>query len=396
MFASHKQLFLRHFGQTSVNPLAFEIEKARGIYLFTPSGEKYIDLISGVCVSNLGHNHPKVIKAIKDQVDKHLHLMVYGELVQKPQIELVKLLTDNLPETLDSVFLVNSGSEAVEGAMKLAKRITGRHEIVAFRKSYHGSTHGALSILGDESFKDAFRPLVPSIRFLDFNRKDQLDQIGYNTACVVVEPVQAEAGVIMPVNDFLPELKKRCLETGTLLIFDEVQTGFGRTGSLFAFEQFKVLPDILVLAKALGGGMPLGAFISSSENMSQLKNNPPLGHITTFGGHPVSCVAAHAALQVLLEEKIIIDVNRKGNLFKKLIHHKAIREFRGMGLFFAVELKYSDHAKRLIEQAPRKGFLLDSFLFRSDSFRIAPPLNISDDEIRMVSSRLLELIEETQ
>jgi acetylornithine/succinyldiaminopimelate/putrescine aminotransferase len=393
---SHKQLFLRHFGQTSVNPLAFEIEKARGIYLFTPSGEKYIDLISGVCVNNLGHNHPKVIKAIKDQVDKHLHLMVYGELVQKPQIDLVKLLTDNLPETLNSVYLVNSGSEAVEGAMKLAKRITGRYEIVAFRKSYHGGTHGALSILGDESYKDAFRPLVPSIRFLDFNRKDQLDQISSETACVVVEPVQAEAGVIVPVNDFLPELRKRCLKTGALLVFDEVQTGFGRTGSLFAFEQFKVLPDILVLAKALGGGMPLGAFISSSENMSQLKTNPSLGHITTFGGHPVSCVAAHAALQVLLEEEIIADVNRKGELFKKLIRHKAIREFRGMGLFFAVELKTPDHAKRLIEQAPRKGFLLDSFLFRSDSFRIAPPLNISDDEIRMVSNRLLELIEETQ
>jgi acetylornithine/succinyldiaminopimelate/putrescine aminotransferase len=393
---SHKQLFLRHFGQTSVNPLAFEIEKARGIYLFTPSGEKYIDLISGVCVNNLGHNHPKVIKAIKDQVDKHLHLMVYGELVQKPQIDLVKLLTDNLPETLNSVYLVNSGSEAVEGAMKLAKRITGRYEIVAFRKSYHGGTHGALSILGDESYKDAFRPLVPSIRFLDFNRKDQLDQISSETACVVVEPVQAEAGVIVPVNDFLPELRKRCLKTGALLVFDEVQTGFGRTGSLFAFEQFKVLPDILVLAKALGGGMPLGAFISSSENMSQLKTNPSLGHITTFGGHPVSCAAAHAALQVLLEEEIISDVNRKGNLLKKLIRHEAIREFRGMGLFFAVELKNPDHAKRLIEQAPRKGFLLDSFLFRSDSFRIAPPLNISDDEIRMVSNRLLELIEETQ
>ena len=396
MLASHKQLFLRHFGQTSVNPLAFEIEKARGIYLFTPSGEKYIDLISGVCVNNLGHNHPKVIKAIKDQVDKYLHLMVYGELVQKPQIELVKLLTDNLPETLNSVYLVNSGSEAVEGAMKLAKRITGRYEIVAFRKSYHGGTHGALSILGDESYKDAFRPLVPSIRFLDFNRKDQLDQISSETACVVVEPVQAEAGVIVPVNDFLSELKKRCLITGTLLVFDEVQTGFGRTGSLFAFEQFKVLPDILVLAKALGGGMPLGAFISSSENMSQLKTNPSLGHITTFGGHPVSCVAAHAALQVLLEEEIIGDVNRKGNLFKKLTRHETIREFRGMGLFFAVELKNPDHAKRLIEQAPLKGFLLDSFLFRYDSFRIAPPLNITDDEIGMVSNRLLELIDETQ
>jgi len=393
---SHKQLFLRHFGQTSVNPLAFEIKKAQGIYLYTPSGERYIDLISGVCVSNLGHNHPKIIKAIKDQVDNHLHLMVYGELIQKPQIELVKLLTDNLPETLNSVYLVNSGSEAVEGAMKLAKRITGRHEIVAFGKSYHGSTHGALSILGDESYKDAFRPLVPSIRFLEFNRKDQLDQIGAETACVIVEPVQAEAGVIMPVNNFLHELKKRCLITGTILIFDEVQTGFGRTGSLFAFEQFKVLPDILVLAKALGGGMPLGAFISSSEKMAQLKANPSLGHITTFGGHPVSCAAAYAALQVLLEEKIITDVIRKGKLFKKLIRHKAIREFRGMGLLLAVDLKFPDHAKRLIEQAPLKGFILDSFLFRSDSFRIAPPLNISDEEIRMVSDRLLELIEETQ
>lgn len=392
---SHKQLFLKHFGQTSVNPIAIEIEKARGIYLFTPSGEKYIDLISGVCVSNLGHNHPKVIKAVKDQVDKHLHLMVYGELVQKSQIDLVKLLNDNLPSTLNSIYLVNSGSEAVEGAMKLAKRVTGRYEIVAFKKSYHGSTHGALSILGDESYKDAFRPLIPSIRFLEFNRNDQLDQIGSETACVIVEPVQAEAGVIMPVDGFLSELRKRCLQTGTLLIFDEVQTGLGRTGTLFAFEQFKVLPDILVLAKALGGGMPLGAFISSSENMSQLKSNPPLGHITTFGGHPVSCASAYAALKVLIEEKIITDVVRKGKLFKKLMHHQAIRELRGLGLFLAVELKDPDHAERLIENSTRKGFLIDSFLFRSDSFRIAPPLNISDEEIRMVSKRLLKLIEET-
>lgn len=392
---SHKQLFLKHFGQTSVNPIAIEIEKARGIYLFTPSGKKYIDLISGVCVSNLGHNHPKVIKAVKDQVDKHLHLMVYGELIQKSQIDLVKLLNDNLPSTLNSIYLVNSGSEAVEGAMKLAKRVTGRHEIVAFKKSYHGSTHGALSIMGDESYKDAFRPLIPSIRFLEFNRKDQLDQIGSETACVIVEPVQGEAGVIMPVNGFLSELRERCLQTGTLLVFDEVQTGLGRTGALFAFEQFKVLPDILVLAKALGGGMPLGAFISSSENMSQLKTNPPLGHITTFGGHPVSCASAYAALQVLIEEKIITDVVRKGKLFKKLMHHQAIRELRGLGLFLAVELKDPDHAERLIEHSPRKGFLIDSFLFRSDSFRIAPPLNISDEEIRMVSKRLLKLIEET-
>lgn len=392
---SHKQLFLKHFGQTSVNPIAIEIEKARGIYLFTPSGKKYIDLISGVCVSNLGHNHPKVIKAVKDQVDKHLHLMVYGELIQKSQIDLVKLLNDNLPSTLNSIYLVNSGSEAVEGAMKLAKRVTGRHEIVAFKKSYHGSTHGALSIMGDESYKDAFRPLIPSIRFLEFNRKDQLDQIGSETACVIVEPVQGEAGVIMPVNGFLSELRERCLQTGTLLVFDEVQTGLGRTGALFAFEQFKVLPDILVLAKALGGGMPLGAFISSSENMSQLKTNPPLGHITTFGGHPVSCASAYAALQVLIEEKILTDVVRKGKLFKKLMHHQAIRELRGLGLFLAVELKDPDHAERLIEHSPRKGFLIDSFLFRSDSFRIAPPLNISDEEIRMVSKRLLKLIEET-
>lgn len=392
---SHKQLFLKHFGQTSVNPIAIEIEKARGIYLFTPSGEKYIDLISGVCVSNLGHNHPKVIKAVKDQVDKHLHLMVYGELVQKSQIDLVKLLNDNLPSTLNSIYLVNSGSEAVEGAMKLAKRVTGRYEIVAFKKSYHGSTHGALSILGDESYKDAFRPLIPSIRFLEFNRNDQLDQIGSETACVIVEPVQAEAGVIMPVDGFLSELRERCLQTGTLLIFDEVQTGLGRTGTLFAFEQFKVLPDILVLAKALGGGMPLGAFISSSENMSQLKSNPPLGHITTFGGHPVSCASAYAALKVLIEEKIITDVVRKGKLFKKLMHHQAIRELRGLGLFLAVELKDPDHAERLIENSTRRGFLIDSFLFRSDSFRIAPPLNISDEEIRMVSKRLLKLIEET-
>lgn len=393
---SRKQLFLKHFGQTSVNPLAIEIDKANGIYLYDSEGNEYIDLISGVCVSNLGHNYPEVVKAIKDQADKHLHLMVYGELLQAPQIKLVSLLIKNLPATLNSVYLVNSGSEAIEGALKLAKRFTGRHEIVAFKNSYHGSTHGALSILGNELYKNAFRPLVPSIRFLEFNRKDQLKQISTETACVVVEPIQAEAGIIMPENNFLAELRKRCLETRSLLVFDEVQTGIGRTGTLFAFEQFKVVPDILVLAKALGGGMPLGAFISASEKMSVLKTNPSLGHITTFGGHPVSCAAACASLKTLLNREIISDVKRKGELFKKIIKHKAIKEFRGSGLLYAVELNDPDHAKRLIEQAPGYKILIDSFLFRPDSFRIAPPLNITDDEINLVSNRLLELIEQTQ
>ena len=307
---TNRQLFLRHIGQTSPSPLMIEIVKAEGVFLYGPSGEKYLDMISGVSVSNTGHRHPKVTQAIKDQVDDYLHLMVYGEFIESPQIRYAEKIISILPESLNSCFFVNSGSEAVEGALKLAKRYTGRSKIIYFRDSYHGSTHGALSIQGSEFYKNSFRPLLPDIFQSEFNGNEVFDLIDSDTACVITEPVQAEAGVIFPSDNFLSGLRNKCTETGTLLIFDEVQTGFGRIGSMFAIDRFGVIPDILVLAKALGGGMPLGAFISSGEIMSSLTFNPPLGHITTFGGHPVCCAAGLASLEVLIEENLDAEAGR--------------------------------------------------------------------------------------
>ena len=297
---TERELFFRHLGLPAANPSALHIVKADGIYLYDNTGRQIIDLCAGVSVSNIGHQHKAVIEAVKKQLDAFMHIHVYGELLQSPQVQYAKLLVEQLPENLDAVYFVNSGSEANEGALKLAKRYTGRTEIVSFKKSYHGSTHGALSVLGDEYFKQAYRPLLPDIRFLDFNNVEQLEQISSKTACVIVEPVQAEAGVVLPENDFLKKLKKRCSEVGALLIFDEIQTGFGRTGELFALQKFDVIPDILTIAKAMGGGMPIGAFVSSREIMDSLKINPILGHITTFGGHPICCAAAYANLKVLI------------------------------------------------------------------------------------------------
>jgi len=392
---SHRQLFLDHVAQTSDFPLMLEIVKAHGIYMYDKENKPYIDLISGVSVSNIGHTHPKVVEAIKGQSEKYMHLMVYGEYIQAPQVEYAQKITSQLPENLDSVYFVNSGSEAIEGALKLAKRYTGRTEIIACKNAYHGSTHGSLSVMGNESFKNSFRPLLPDIKFLKFNNEEDLDLISEKTACVLIEPVQGEAGIQLPVNNYLQKLRKKCNETGTLLIFDEIQTGFGRLGKLFAFMEFDVIPDIMAIAKGMGGGMPIGAFISSKKIMSSFKNNPILGHITTFGGHPVSCAAASANLDVLINEKLIGQVKAKGELFKKYLNHPQIKEIRGIGLFMAIELENFEQIQKVIKSAIKKGLVTDWFLFHDSAFRIAPPLIITEQQIKDACHILNESINES-
>ena len=390
---SNRSLFFRHLGQTSPAPILLEIDRAEGVYLFGNDGKKYIDLISGVSVSNVGHRHDKVVEAVKRQVDNYMHLMVYGEIIQSPQVQYAAKLAELLPKGLDVCYFVNSGSEAVEGALKLAKRFTGRSRIISCKNGYHGSSHGALSIQGREDFKTAFRPLLPDTHLIDFNDVQALEQIDNHTACVVIEPVQAEAGVVFPENDFLKKARERCSETGTLLIFDEIQTGFGRIGHLFAMERFGVAPDIALFAKALGGGMPLGAFISSQEIMAALASNPVLGHITTFGGHPVCCAAGFAALETLLEENLIENCRAMSEIFKKNLNHSAIKEVRGEGLLLAVELDDPDFVKNVVARAPDFGLILDYFLFCDSAFRIAPPLSINREETLKACILINDLLE---
>ncbi len=379
---NERELFLRHVGQTNRSPMLLNIKSADNIYLYDDQDNRIIDLCSGVSVSNLGHNHPRVVQAVKEQVDKYMHLMVYGELIESPQIRYAKLLVDNLPPKLDSVYFVNSGSEAIEGAMKLAKRFTGRYEIISFWNSYHGSTHGAMSILGDLNFTRAFRPLLPNITRLNYGKIEELERITQKTAAVVIEPIQAEAGVVVPSKEYMQALRRKCDETGCLLIFDEVQTGFGRTGKLFAFEHFEIVPDILVIAKAAGGGMPLGAFISSKKIMDSLSENPPLGHITTFGGHPVSAAAGYAALKVLLDEKIIDTVAAKGQKFIDLLKdHPKIKNIHGIGLLIGVQLHSPEELNKFMDILVKNGLMTDRFLFAKDMFRIGPPLIINDAQI---------------
>lgn len=392
---SQRQLFLNHIAQTSETPLALEIEKAEGVYLVDTSGKKYLDLISGISVSNVGHRHPKVVQAIKDQVDKYMHLMVYGEYIQSPQVQLAKALAEHLPSDLSSVYFVNSGSEAIEGAMKLAKRYLGRTEIISFKNAYHGSTQGSLSIMGNEEFKNAFRPLLPDTKLICFNDMNDLKEITKRTACVVIETIQGEAGAVVPSIDYLKKLQERCKEVGALLVLDEIQCGFGRTGKLFAFEHFEILPDILCIAKGMGGGMPIGAFISSKEIMNSLTNNPILGHITTFGGHPVSCAASCASLRVLFEENLISSVEGKEQLFRKLLVHQKIRSINGKGLLLAVEFDSYEQNKSIIDRCIQKGVITDWFLFNSHSMRIAPPLTISEEDIHFACTIILEAISES-
>lgn len=378
---NQRELFLQHVAQTSPAPLALEIVKAEGSLLWDASGKEYIDLIAGISVCNVGHRHPKVVEAIRQQADQYLHLLVYGEFVETPQVGYAHLLTQNLPDSLNSVYFTNSGAEAVEGAMKLAKRCTGRTQIVAFNQSYHGSTQGALSLLGDEYWRNAYRPLLPGIIHADYNNYYSLDFITTETACVIVESVQAERGIYKPDPEWIQALRDKCRATGALMVLDEIQTGFGRTGSLWAFEQCDVVPDILLLGKALGGGMPLGAFIANRELMWQLTNNPVLGHITTFGGHPVSCAAGLAAFKALLEEGIYDEVSRKAELFSGSLSHPAIKEIRTAGFLIAVEFECFEFNKAVIDTCIEAGVLTDWFLFAPQCLRIAPPLTISDDEI---------------
>lgn len=379
---TQRELFLRHIAQTSPAPLALEIVKADCCSLFDAAGKEYIDLIGGISVANIGHRHPKVIEAIQKQLDAYLHIMVYGEFVETPQVQYAKLLTDHLPTSLNVVYFTNSGAEAVEGAMKLAKRVTNRTQIIAFNNSYHGSTQGALSIMGDEYWRNAFRPLLPDVLHLAYNSFNSLNFITEQTACVITETVQAEAGIIAPSKEWMLALRKKCTDTGCLLILDEIQTGFGRTGKLWGFENFDIVPDILLLGKALGGGMPLGAFIADKKRMNTFTENPVLGHITTFGGHPVSCAAGMAAMKALLEEGWIETVKQKEELFKSLLVNPKIKAVRSFGLWMAVEFDSFETNKRIIDACIEEGVLTDWFLFASGCLRISPPLIISEEQIK--------------
>lgn len=379
---SNRELFLKNTAQTSESPRLVEVVKAEGSYLYGPNGEKYLDLVSGFNVSNIGHRHPKVIEAIKEQLDKYLHVTVYGEFVQAPQVQFATNLLENLPTSFGSVYLTNSGTEAVEGSMKIAKKFTGRSQIIAAKKAYHGSTQGALSLIGSEEMRNAYAPLLPEIDFITYNATSDLTQITENTAAVIVEAIQGEAGVQVPTASYMQALRARCTEVGALLIFDEIQTGFGRTGKMFAFEHFGIVPDVLMLAKGIGGGMPLGAFVAPKEIMDVIKANPILGHITTFGGHPVSCAAALASLNVILEEKLIDTVEAKANLFRKELVHPKIKEIRGLGLMMCLQLENFDQVYNVSKYCADNGVMIDWYLHCETALRVAPPLTISEIEIK--------------
>ena len=385
-----RQLFLQHVAQTSDAPLALEIVKAEGCIMTAADGTAYLDLIGGISVCNVGHRHPKVVEAIKYQADQYLHLLVYGEMVQTPQVAYAKMLSEHLPSQLDSIYFTNSGAEATEGAMKLAKRATGRTGIAAFKRSYHGSTQGALSVMGDEYWRNAFRPLLPGIDHLEYNNIDDLQRITHQTACVIAETVQAELGVLKPNPAWFLALRKRCDETGTLLVLDEIQVGFGRTGSLWGFEQYGIYPDILLLGKALGAGMPLGAFVASRTLMGALTHDPVLGHITTFGGHPVSCAAGLAGMSALLEERMIDGIPQKESLFHAELNHSRIRAVRSAGLLMAAEFESDATCQAVIRYCLSRGLLTDWFLFAPHCLRIAPPLVISEDQVRKACSIIRE------
>ncbi len=396
---TQRALFLKNVAQTSDFPLALAIEKAEGMYMYDTEGKVYMDLISGIGVSNIGHRHPKVVEAVKAQVDKYMHLMVYGEYIQTPQVALATALAETFVPSagnrpvLNNVYFTNSGTEAIEGAMKLAKRYTGKPEIISCFNAYHGATQGALSLSGSENFKRNFRPLLPMTRQIRHGNFDDLQQISTQTAAVVIELVGGEAGVRLASKAYFQALRQRCDEMGTLLIFDEIQSGFGRTGTFWAFEQFDVYPDILTTAKGMGGGMPIGAFIANQTVMSVFKNNPILGHITTFGGHPVSAAASLATLQVIQEERLYEQVAAKAALFRSLLVHPAIKEIRNLGLMMAVEFEDFATLKPIIDRAIDKGVITDWFLFCDNSMRIAPPLVITETQIREACAIILESID---
>ena len=388
-----QEVFLKQLAPTSPYPFLISVDRAEGVYLYSPDGKTYMDMISGIAVSNVGHRHPKVVEAIKAQLDKHLHVMVYGEYIQSTPNQLAAKLASLLPPQLNCSYFVNSGTEANEAALKLAKRVTGRTEIISCKKSYHGSTHGSLSVSGNEVKKRAFRPLLPDVRFIHFNQEEDLVDITERTACVIMETVQGDAGVRVPTKKYLQAVRKRCNEVGALLIFDEIQCGMGRTGKLFAFEHFEVVPDILTIAKAFGGGLPIGAFISSYENMQQLTHNPMLGHITTFGGNPVCCASALATLQVIEEEKLLEHVEVKGKLIEDLLRHPKVKEVRRIGLMFALDFDTEERVNQIVQYAKEHGVICYWFLSHPNSFRIAPPLTITEEEIRKACAVIKEAIE---
>lgn len=391
---NNRQLFLRHVAQLSDAPLALEIVKASGMYMWDTEGKRIMDLIAGISVCNVGHSHPAVVSAIKEQAEQYMHLLVYGEIIQSPQVAFATLLTTHLPASLNSVYFTNSGAEAVEGAMKLAKRYTGRTEIIAFEKSYHGSTQGAMSIMGDEAWRNAYRPLLPDIQHLAYNSPEAIDRITDRTACIILETVQAEAGVRVPQKEWLQAIREKCTATGTLMVLDEIQCGLGRNGTLWGFEQAGVVPDILLLGKALGGGMPMGAFIADKEIMWSLTNKPVLGHMTTFGGHPVICAAGMAGFKILLEENLIDAVSAKGQLFHQYLQHPAIKEVRSLGLMMAVEFESFEMNKKVIDKCIERGLLTDWFLFAPECLRIAPPLIISEEEIGQACKIIIDVLNE--
>lgn len=393
-----RQQFLAHIGQTSPEPLLLEVERAQGVFFYTPEGKRYYDLVSGVSVNNVGHANPDVIAAVQKQAADYMHVMVYGELVERPQVQYARQIAELLPAPLDSVYFVNSGSEAVEGALKLAKRYTGRHKMISMHCAYHGSNHGSLSMMASpegDTWKAPFQPLLPNVEYLWFNNFEDIRRIDEETACVLVEPVQGEAGVIPPEDGYLQALRQRCDETGALLIFDEIQTGMGRTGKLFAMQKYRVTPDIVCLAKAFGGGMPLGAFIASKAVMDTLQFNPVLGHITTFGGHPVCCAAGLAALNYILDNQLVVSVEEKGRRYEKALENAPhVLEIRRSGLLMAVELGSSDKLFKMMALFKENGIMSDWFLFCDTAFRISPPLTISNDEIDDSCRIILECLQQ--
>lgn len=386
--------FLKYQAQTTPHPLAIEISHANGSYIYDTSGKEYLDFTAGVSANSLGHNHPKIVEAITNQLAKYTHVMVYGEFIQQPQLELTKILAAQLPKNLKTVYLTNSGTEATEGAMKLAKRFTGRSEIIAAKNAYHGNTQGAMSVCGAEEQNRAFRPLIPGIRFIEFNNEIDLEQITTQTAGVILETIQGGAGFIEPKNQYLQKVQQRCNEVGALLILDEIQTGIGRTGKFFGFENYNCIPDIIIAGKGLGGGMPIGAFISSHKIMGCLKDNPKLGHITTFGGHPVIAAAALATVKEITESNLIQQTLEKEQLIRQLLVHDEILEIRGRGLMLALVFKNDETATKVILKSLEKGLLLFWLLFEGRAVRITPPLTISTNEIKKGCEILLDVIDE--
>ena len=396
LVVDRRDIFLKHIGQTSELPLMLEVDRAEGIHIYDTNGNRYYDFNSGINVSSLGHRHPKVVKAIEEQLGKHLHTMVYGEHVQEVQLAFAEKLLSNLPEHYQSIYYLLSGSEAIELAMKLARRYTGRTEIISCSGAYHGSTTGAESLRSDYEFSRSFFPTMPDIRHIKFNELDELQKVSNKTAAVICEPVQAESGVIVPKDGYLQKLQDRCRETGAMFILDEIQTGFGRTGSLFAFQKYKVEPDIFCIGKSMGAGMPLSGVVSSKEILNVLTDHPSLGHITTFGGHPVSCAAAYAGLKVLLDSDLISKVLEKERLIHEVLQHPIINQIRSSGLMMAVELRKRKYLKHVVSKAFENGVLIDFFLFNRASFRMAPPLIYTEDQIKEVLEKIIDAMDYAQ